>query len=161
MRRAKIQTESDFWDRMRRTESGCWEWQGAHDPWGYGNLGVAGVFKKAHRYAYELAVGPIPDGMDVCHRCDNPPCCNPDHLWLGTERQRSHDARTKGRLKSQPPTGEASPHAKLTADQVREILELWASGDYRQRDLAGRFGVSEGAISKVVTGRKWKHLHDQ
>jgi len=78
--------EADFWDRLTRTAHGCWEWTGARDQNGYGNLRIAGLWYKAHRYAYELTHGPVPDGMKVCHRCNNPPCCRPDHLWLGTDR---------------------------------------------------------------------------
>jgi hypothetical protein len=150
-------TEADFWARVQQTPTGCWEWQGARDQYGYGNIWVGEHCTKAHRHAYALTNGPIPPGMVICHACDNPPCCNPAHLSVGTTQENSHDARTKGRLHTHPPRGEASPHAKLTTDQVREILALYASGGYRQRDLAARYSVSVAAIAKIVTGRKWKH----
>lgn len=87
-----------FFEKIERKPNGCWEWLGARKPTGYG------VFSRtdrsavrAHRWAYEEFVGPIPAGMSVCHRCDNPPCVNPDHLWLGTQADNVHDMIKKGR----------------------------------------------------------------
>lgn len=80
--------------------SGCWEWTGYRDRDGYGKVRVRAIRSApiaAHRIAYERAKGPVPPGMFVCHACDNPPCCNPDHLWLGTNRENQNDAVAKGR----------------------------------------------------------------
>ncbi len=76
----------------------CWEWQASCNPAGYGGFQFNGRFGKAHRAAWELANGPIPEGICVLHRCDNPPCCNPAHLWLGTYADNHRDAVAKGRI---------------------------------------------------------------
>lgn len=78
-------------------EKGCWEWQGSLGQEGYGNFPIRGSTEKAHRIAYRFFKGPIPPGMCVCHTCDNPPCCNPDHLWLGTWMDNVRDKYAKGR----------------------------------------------------------------
>lgn len=88
--------DARFWGRVTRT-AGCWEWQGARYPEGYGSLSVNGRRWQAHRLAYSLARGPIPPGMFVCHACDNPSCCNPAHLFLGTNQDNMADMVAKGR----------------------------------------------------------------
>lgn len=89
-------------ERLRKniivTESGCWEWQRYRLWTGYGRMTVDGRMTNAHRVAYELYVGPIPAGLLLCHKCDNPPCCNPEHLFPGTHQDNMDDARSKGRL---------------------------------------------------------------
>lgn len=90
-------------DRLRArllvTPSGCWEWQGSRHPTGYGRIALShSTSDRTHRVAYRLWVGPIADGLFVCHACDNPPCCNPEHLFLGTSRENTLDASQKGRL---------------------------------------------------------------
>lgn len=96
------QTQEMFMRRVVPTPSGCWEWKGAKTIFGYGkqNIRFGSKYRtiNAHRIAFELFVGPIPDGMCVCHRCDNPPCCNPGHLFLGTLSDNSRDAVAKGRV---------------------------------------------------------------
>lgn len=90
---------AQFWSRSVVAPSGCWEWTGSRLPSGYGKKSVGGVHRYAHRLAWEMANGaPIPEGMFVCHRCDNPPCINPAHLFLGSCGDNTRDARDKGRL---------------------------------------------------------------
>lgn len=82
-------------------ENGCWEWQKHRLNMGYGRMSIGeGRMNYAHRIAYELYIGPIPAGLQVAHRCDNPPCCNPDHLFTATSRQNTDDATSKGRIAS-------------------------------------------------------------
>lgn len=95
--------EERFWVRVNKTADSCWEWTGARHPLGYGNFN-AGMrsdgtvrYIAAHRFSWELTHGPIPEGHEVCHACDNPPCVRPDHLWLGTHLDNMRDMDTKGR----------------------------------------------------------------
>lgn len=121
-------------------EGACWEWGGPTNKKGYGT-GANGVF--AHRLAYERARGPIPHGLLVCHTCDNPPCCNPSHLFLGTTQDNADDMVAKGR--SQVPA-----HRKLTAEQVIEIRARCAAGGVTKAALAREYGISEAGIGMVV-----------
>jgi len=140
--------------RLKRTESGCWEFQGCRQR-GYGEV----VFQKrkrlAHRVAYILAHGEIPEGQYVLHRCDNPPCCNPDHLFLGDQFVNMRDMIQKGRIYDR--TGSKNGCSKLTEDDVREIRRLKVEG-VKQVRLAERFGVSTVAISLIVLRKKWVHV---
>lgn len=143
-----------FWAKVSvRKRDECWPWAGARRPRGYGNVNHGGSTKLAHRLAWELTHGPIPDGMVVCHRCDNPPCCNPAHLFLGTTQDNVDDARVKGRL----PRGERVWAAKLTVDAVREIRRLATAGVTRKA-LAVRFGVTRNHIDRLVTRKQWRHV---
>jgi len=86
-----------FAAKLARRPSGCLEWTGAHQPFGYGHMWFNGAVVGTHRIAWVLANGPIPDGLQVCHTCDNPPCCEPTHLWLGTTQENTADMVAKGR----------------------------------------------------------------
>lgn len=146
-------------DRLALTDSGCLEYQGAKDQHGYGRIGLGGregATVSSHRVTYELFVGPIPDGMHVCHRCDNPPCCHPDHLFLGTPADNMNDKVAKGRARGA--RGEASPLTPLTEDDVREIRRLYSTGDYTTRSLAARFGIAGPNIWKIVRRITWRHI---
>ncbi len=129
----------------------CWEYSGAKARWGYGIFSMGGKLIAAHRYAWILAHGEIPEGMIVCHHCDNPPCCNPNHLFIGTHKDNSDDMMGKGRNKYRPDI------TKLTAPQVLEIRRLYGSGE-KITHLASSFGVSTMQVHRIVTGRAWRHL---
>lgn len=147
-----------FWKRVNITGLlDCWEWQGAKNQKGYGL-----VWKdqhhpsSAHRFAWEATYYPIPKGKLILHKCDNPPCCNPNHLYLGTNQDNMNDR--KKRNPHHPRTmGENHPSAKLTEHNVREIKRLIAKGD-QQKDIAKGFSVSTTAISRINTGRTWTHI---
>lgn len=163
----------------------CWEWQGYRVEKGYGQFGYGriGVVCRAHRVAYHLFRGVIPEGLQVLHSCDNPACVNPAHLHLGTDADNKREAVERRRMsqggdhwmrkypervlrgKDHPwrrhpekiPVGEATSGARLTDSAVLEIRRLWGSGA-SSVVLADRFGVSAATIADAATGRCWKHL---
>lgn len=143
-----------FMGRVRKT-SGCWLWRGPRDGAGYGVVRVDGESRRAHRVSWELHRGPIPAGMLVCHRCDNPPCVNPDHLFVGTHGDNQADKVAKGRQAR----GAAMPNAVLTEPMVVEIRSLISDGELTQQEIAHRFGVSVGAVFSIAHGRGWKHVN--
>lgn len=129
----------------------CWEWQGSRDHHSYGRINDGtGFVLKAHRASYELHHGAFDQALDVCHRCDNPPCVNPAHLFLGTARDNALDMSAKGRHGNLP--GEASPSARLTDADIRTIRERVATGE-PHLPVAQDYGVARGYISLLVTGR--------
>lgn len=135
----------------------CWEWHSARTPMGYGLFTHRAKNYYAHRVAYETFVGPIPDGLDVCHTCDNPSCCNPAHLWVGSAKDNAQDMVKKGRDCHAVFRGEDHANSKLTASQVREIRRLCEEG-INQTEIGKRFSVSQSAVMAIRTGRTWKHL---
>lgn len=136
-----------FWSRVRRDSSGCWVWTGTQAVNGYGHWpsGQRGRALLAHRVAWELVNGPIPDGMSVLHHCDKPPCVNPEHLWLGTHAQNMADMARKGRSRS----------TKLIEEQV---LSIRARANESHRALGREFGVSKTTITSIIARRIWRHL---
>ena len=150
-----------FWAKVDKTES-CWNWTGCLDN-GYGRFKLNGKKVLAHRLSYvlhhPLTIDLLAGRREicVCHRCDNPRCVNPSHLFLGSMADNNKDREAKGRGK--PPKGEKHPFAKLTETQVREIRTRYANGGISHRKLAVEYGiVSLGAINSIISRQKWKHL---
>lgn len=130
----------------------CWEWRGSLFSNGYGRAIVGRKSVGAHRRSWEMAYGQIPDGMLVCHRCDNRRCVRPSHLFLGSPADNMRDMVTKGRSM----VGSRNHNAKLTEATVREIVARYADGGITQKQLAAEYGVVEGAIWNVLHGRSWE-----
>jgi hypothetical protein len=135
--------------------TGCIVWTGYVCRSGYGKIWYTGKNPLAHRVAWELAHGPIPAGLHVCHRCDNRPCVNVDHLFLGTNADNMADRNAKGRARGGSMRGEAHPFAKLTNADVAAIRA--ARGVEKGRETASRFGVSPSRVSMIQTGKVWVH----
>lgn len=161
-----------FWEKVMKTD-GCWWWTGAAVEKGYGRFlrKSGGHMATAHRVAWELTIGPVPDGLFVLHSCDIkwPPdvfiyrlCVNPAHLFLGTIKDNALDMAakgrsTKGRKMPNPPRGERQGKAKLTDDMVREARIRRANGE-SQTAIALDFGVNQSAISDIILGKTWTHV---
>jgi hypothetical protein len=152
-----------FWDKVdKRGEDDCWEWTATKIHNGYGHFKLNGRLQLAHRVAYILTCGDIPDvdgadyrGTCVLHRCDNRACCNPKHLFIGTHLDNMADMIKKGR--DNKSCGEDHPAAKLTESDVFSVRRLYDDGWF-QYEIAKLFGVGKTAISDIITKKKWAHI---
>lgn len=145
------------------TAPGCWLWQATLNEHGYGVFYFRGRLRLAHRAAWEMLRGPIPDGLIVLHSCDTPACVNPDHLSLGTVLDNVRDMDAKGRrvnvgVPPAPAHGESNPNSKLRLSQVRDIRTAFRNGASK-KSLATEYGVSRPVIAGIVEGRSWRDLH--
>jgi HNH endonuclease/CENP-B-like protein len=154
-----------FWAKVTIADS-CWLWTGATTPFGYGVLST-GTWMYARRYQQILAhraswilhYGPVPIGLQVLHHCDNPPCCRPDHLWIGTQKENMHDMIKKGRHFTQGlPQNRAgeNPQAKLTGQQVAQIRRL--RGTHSERAIAKMFGIHRSTVNRITANKRWSYL---
>jgi hypothetical protein len=161
-----------FW-ALVDTSGDCWEWTASRMRSGYGRITVTTDRGKsqalAHRVAYELTHGPIPAGLVICHRCDNPACVRPDHLFADTQAVNMRDMTAKGRrargerqgLRLHPECaarGERVASAKLTAEQVREIRRSYEAGELTQKQIGRKYGVSQSGISLLIRRLNWRHV---
>lgn len=133
--------------------SGCWEWTAGLMWAGYGIIGIDRKSRLAHRVSYAAFIKEIPDGMFVCHRCDNRKCVNPDHLFLGTNAENMADMSAKGRS----PRGDRSGKAVLSNEDVKSIKAMLGCGK-RIVDIARQFRVNASSISNIKSGRNWSHI---
>ena len=174
-------TESRFWEKIDKggplpahyPELGpCWIWMASKRNKGYGAfvypLGGDIVQGRAHRYSWELHNGPIPTGLCVLHRCDNPPCVNPAHLWLGTKAENNLDMTEKGRRFVRDPNtnwiathikrGNAHHAAKMTPDTVRSMRVDYESGMFSFSQLSRKYDIAIGATHRIVRRKAWRHV---
>ena len=155
---ANIKEQDRFWNKVNKgNENECWEWVAGLDTPGYG------IFYPtrrrpihASRYSWEIHNGEIPENICVLHKCDNPPCVNPNHLFLGTKKDNYQDMVTKGRQVVL--RGEESPKSKLKEDDIRSIRQMYKSEKMTQKQLANLFGVTRGLIGHIIQGRIWNYI---
>ena len=146
-----------FWSRVDKID-GCWLWQAGKTKDGYGVIWKAPKVLLAHRVAWELTYGPIPEGLQILHHCDNPACVNPTHLFIGTNYDNVCDSVSKGRRSS----GENHPNALLTTARVSEIRKIYAlkgnrcTRDISQRKLAYQYGVNRRTIQNILSRKNWR-----
>lgn len=141
---------SNFMEKVHKTSS-CWFWLGSKHPRGYGAF-RGGSTNKAHRYSYEHFIGPIPDGMSVCHRCDNPSCVNPEHLFVGTHTDNMKDKMSKGR--GNHLVGSLHPRSKLTEQDVIAIR----ADSRKQIEIAAAYGIKQAQVSEIKRRVAWSHI---
>ena len=149
--RALVTFENTF---IPEPNSGCWLWMKDWGSRGYGQFEINGRMYLSHRISYSTYVGPIPHGAHVLHKCDNPACVNPDHLYLGTHRENMRDMSRRGRGKPPLFLGEACPWARVTDEMVRKIrLEK------RTSTLAAPdYGIAASTFNSIRRGEKWSHV---
>lgn len=148
-----------FWPKVKVGDvSDCWEWQADLSTKGYGRFrGDDGRVIFSHRQAWIMSQGPIPNGLLVCHKCDNRSCCNPAHLFLGTPAENTADMMSKNRHKTSPLRGSQSASSKVNERDVMDIRTRRASGESNAQ-IAADYGLCISAISHIATRRNWKHI---
>lgn len=134
------------------SKTGCWNWTGPRLRSGYGSTSYKSAERRAHRLSWRLFNGTIPEGMSVCHKCDNPRCVRPEHLFLGTQLDNVRDMIAKGR--DRKALGQKNGRAKMDEGSVREIRRLHSDG-LSHRRIAGELGLNRGAVWAVLGGRTW------
>lgn len=153
-----------FWSNVAITANieKCWVWNMSGDRRGYGTMIIQENKKdkslRAHRLAYFIYYGIDPYPFLILHKCDNPSCCNPHHLTLGTTKENTLDMMKKGRGTKQFEDGEKHPNAKLTVEIVQKLKEAYASG-VTQRQLSIDYSINQSAVSRAINGKRWKSIY--
>lgn len=169
---SEIDRINRFWKKVDKSGN-CWIWTGDRTSKGYGRISKDGVRIGTHRYSWLIHNGTIPKGLCVCHTCDNPPCVNPDHLWLGTNLENQQDMTKKGRrvinmvgLHSfegrklqleNVSRGERHIRSKFTNNKIYEVRALWETG-YTINGLARTYGVAVNTMNSILKRKTWKHI---
>lgn len=153
--REELYPADRLWARVEKTPT-CWLWQGYKLRSGYGRVMYLGRNYTTHRLSWALTNGPIPDGLWVLHKCDNPPCVRPDHLFLGTRQDNVDDMVAKRRHVAIAP--DFKRNAKVTREQVVAIRQEYAAGGVRYDDIAARHGMTRGAVGHIISGRSWPNV---
>lgn len=154
--------EKRFYKKVIKTDR-CWLWTGASDKHGYGSIGLGSRSdgsrgtELAHRVAWCLRFGEIPEGLCVLHRCDNPSCVRPDHLFLGTQLENIADMVSKKRHN----LGQKNGRSRLTDVTVRAIKHLLITEDKSHGEIANMFGVCRSLITMIANQKRWRHVHGQ
>lgn len=155
---------SRFWSKVLipsdKSPYDCWTWTAFIHPSGYGTFRLNGKEILAHRMAWILTNGEIPDDKYVCHHCDNRICCNPSHLFLGTAKDNAHDRDNKGRTVVPDNRGSKHGMSKLTEEDVLDIREFLDWGVHTQSELADKYGVDRRTINKIYNRRAWSWLNE-
>lgn len=144
-----------FFSKVSKGKS-CWEWIGCLHEQGYGIARREGQKVLAHRLSWEIHFGKIPIGMEICHRCDNPKCVKPDHIFVGTHQDNMRDMMAKGRNADM--NGEKNGNHKLNAGDIKNIRSLYTTGNYSQRELAMKFDVHQTNIGHIVRANTWMDI---
>lgn len=150
-----------FWEKVSiGSFRDCWPWTGCLQGQGYGQINTKNKRLLAHRVSFEFVWGPLSAGLFALHRCDNPPCCNPWHLFQGNAKDNAQDMMQKGRRSyDSMPHGEKIHNAKFTIDDVLNIRFFYDVQKKSRREIAQQFNVTYQAIDHIVKRRLWKHVH--
>ena len=158
--RIKEHKGKDFWDNVEIGKPDeCWPWKRSRLDAGYGQAWFMGRKELAHRVAWILTIGVLGSSTCVLHTCDNPPCCNPKHLFIGTQQDNLIDMFAKGRGKMPPRMlGEDNPKSKLTEKEVLEIRSLWSVRAMTQKELWERYGITRTTLQAILYRQSWRHI---
>lgn len=152
------QLKEYFWNNVViKSKNECWIWRKCRTDYGYGKCGIGGANLLAHRIAWKLTYGD-PGKLFVCHKCDNPPCCNPNHLFLGTPKDNTNDCMKKGRFTLNIRRGENKRGVKLTNEAVKDVWENYQKYKMPVRFFREKYKVSKSTIESILIGRNWKHI---